>query len=132
LSKTGTPGIYTRRSYSDHGRCGEQVTIVLSTGYVCGWLVAMVLDNILPREIDPADRIRDSALHSHLRAENTPAHLIEMGPDPKVPPPPPCCLPANSTILQRVSAGSSRVTVYAIELCRTKPGEFLVAVWLVS
>jgi hypothetical protein len=61
----------------DDCHCRPQVTIVLSTGYVCAWLVAMVLDNMLPREVDSADRIRELALHERLEMDGKAAHLIE-------------------------------------------------------
>ena len=39
--------------------CGsDSIIIVLSTGYVMGWLVAMLLNLILPYEIDPLQQLR--------------------------------------------------------------------------
>ena len=38
--------------------CSDSIIIVLSTGYVMGWLVAMLLNLILPYEIDPLQQLR--------------------------------------------------------------------------
>ena len=43
--------------------CSDSIILVLSTGYVVGWLFAMVLNVILPEEDDPNERIRAARLH---------------------------------------------------------------------
>lgn len=39
--------------------CRDSVILIMSTGYVFGWLIAMILDNLLPMEVgDPIERAR--------------------------------------------------------------------------
>ena len=39
--------------------CRDSVILIMETGYVFGWLIAMILDNVLPMEAgDPIERAR--------------------------------------------------------------------------
>ncbi|KAK9809309.1 hypothetical protein WJX73_003576 [Symbiochloris irregularis] len=64
----------------------DSIILILSTGYVLGWLTAMLLNLIVPAEVDPYEALRQARLRGELPLTALPGMHTAQGEQPTVTP----------------------------------------------
>ena len=67
-------------TYQACALCSDSVILILSTGYVLGWLTAMILNLILPTEKDPYEALRQARYRGELPMTAMPGMRLAVSP----------------------------------------------------